>query len=634
MNNSTSRSDLIKHLSPIIAKNTGAICSLEDQVKKHLDSLTTLVSGGSKLWLPKNYENTVDGLFITKKTGEIKRICATPIIPFCIFSNFAQNEKLSLGLATVNLMGVFTVRHVAINSLGYQGDGIRSLVSAGFGLFSHPSAIQDFERFIFDAIKLRLPKVLTSDAMGFAEDLPAFLHGDLPIVRDVSPFISMHPASGIGHNFQPSGSHTDWMALIKDNVHGCQQVFALCASFASMLLPLTEMDLNMFHFCGDSSTGKTILLQLAMSVHGNGVESSQGKSKILRWNTTPNALEYSLSTLSGLVACIDELGTYSGGGFSNTLYNITSGQSKARLGQSQKLQDQFYWSTLILSTGEISIAEKLVSSGESLSGGIQHRAISIDIAPEDAYALLDEDAGISVDQVITWAENLKYGLAKHYGTAGKLFMSHFLSQKDEADDYLSMDAIRSQLLEKIAETQQWLIEEIKDEDLEISGIQHRGLKRFALVLVSGLLAIQWGALPFSEEYVRESIRGLALQWIMNDQHKHNPAHDFLRKLRSYLLSNINSSFPILDDKEGKYGTVLKPLGAQAPRTRDILIYCDKFIDFCEKNKNIPYKLGVKWLFEAGYLRVESQGHYHKRKRAGMEQSHYHIKRSFIDSDIE
>ena len=77
-------------------------------------------------------------------------------------------------------------------------------------------------------------------------------------------------------------------------------MFALSSSLASTLLGMAGMDVALFHFYGGSTTGKTVVLQLGMSVHAHGGEpGSHPDVAILRWNTTDNALELSLSEFSG-----------------------------------------------------------------------------------------------------------------------------------------------------------------------------------------------------------------------------------------------------------------------------------------------------------------------------------------------
>ncbi|MCV5397078.1 DUF927 domain-containing protein, partial [Escherichia coli] len=104
------------------------------------------------------------------------------------------------------------------------------------------------------------------------------------------------------------------------------------------------MDVALFHFYGGSTTGKTILLQLPMSVHGHGGEPGSAPDvNILRWNTTANALEKNLSRYSGILACIDELGAYKKKDFASLMYNITALKGAARLCWRLVVGEGFGW---------------------------------------------------------------------------------------------------------------------------------------------------------------------------------------------------------------------------------------------------------------------------------------------------
>ena len=109
-----------------------------------------------------------------------------------------------------------------------------------------------------------------------------------------------------------------------------------------------------------------------------------GNVNIIRWNTTPNAMERLLADYSGLVACVDELGASNHKQLSSLLYNITSGTAKERLNRGLTADEPFKWRMFILSTGEMSISEKLAEQKAVLQGGQEHRAISMELLPEDA----------------------------------------------------------------------------------------------------------------------------------------------------------------------------------------------------------------------------------------------------------
>jgi uncharacterized protein (DUF927 family) len=383
---------------------------------------------------------------------------------------------------TINYIGQKVVVSVSLDELARNPElVIADLVAKGFGVTTSVHSRVYLERFIHACMKMALPMYLVVESMGMVEGEAAFLHGDMPLARGISGFDYLVPQKSAFSGIRPSGSLAGWKVVIKDNVHGWPQLFALSSSLASTLLGMAGMDVALFHFYGGSTTGKTVVLQVGMSVHAHGGEpGSHPDVAILRWNTTDNALELSLSEFSGLVACIDELGAYNDRKFSSLLYNITSGRAKVRLDKSVRRRKPVLWKMNILSSGEMSIPEKLASHNEQLQGGQEHRAISLNILPEDAAK-----EGETVVEVRRRADTLKAELAEQYGTAGKAFIARFLSQQNDDGSLMSYSELSEQIKATTEECCQILSEELQSDGYVLSDIQHRALKRFALCLAAG-----------------------------------------------------------------------------------------------------------------------------------------------------
>lgn len=102
-------------------------------------------------------------------------------------------------------------------------------------------------------------------------------------------------------------------------------------------------------------------------------------------------------------------------------------------------------------------------------------------------------------------------------------------------------------------------------------------------------------------------------------------------LRYWLLNHLDTQFSILDKKNNDLlGS--RRSGYIDKKTKDILIYKDAFSAICKKH-NMDDTNGAKALYKSGYLKLESKGHFPKRKRIGMVQGYYHINYSFMDSDF-
>ncbi len=137
-------------------------------------------------------------------------------------------------------------------------------------------------------------------------------------------------------------------------------VFSLSAGFAGPLLKPAGLDSGGFHFYGASSKGKTTALQVGASVWGSGADPAvSDASYISRWNTTGNALEAIAAAHNDILLPLDEMGTFGGRDFGKSVYDLFGGQGKSRLNKNSTLQAQRTWRVFGLSTGEISVRQKI-----------------------------------------------------------------------------------------------------------------------------------------------------------------------------------------------------------------------------------------------------------------------------------
>lgn len=117
-----------------------------------------------------------------------------------------------------------------------------------------------------------------------------------------------------------------------------------------------------FHLYGDSTTGKTTALVLAVSTAGNpfgGVRKNPAsaemeKSLLQSWNSTVNAIEGTLAGNHGMIVAFDELGAKTAD-IGNLVYVLANGISKNRYNRQQ--QESF--KTTVLSSGECTVSDVL-----------------------------------------------------------------------------------------------------------------------------------------------------------------------------------------------------------------------------------------------------------------------------------
>lgn len=113
----------------------------------------------------------------------------------------------------------------------------------------------------------------------------------------------------------------------------------------------------LFHLSGDSSTGKTTALWLAVTVHGDVASVPDKTSLLSTFNSTDNALFELLSDNFGVAIGIDEAGMSKDKSFASLIYRLVEGKEKSRLEYGAGNKDVREWRTAIITTGEIPLQD-------------------------------------------------------------------------------------------------------------------------------------------------------------------------------------------------------------------------------------------------------------------------------------
>lgn len=171
----------------------------------------------------------------------------------------------------------------------------------------------------------------------------------------------------------PSGREENWRAAVRPLIENCLPArLALDASFASVLLPLLQLQPFFVHLWGRTGLGKTVLLQLAASVWGD-----PRPGKLLgTFNATSVGLETTAAFLHHLPVCIDELQILSAAGrtdFQQTVYLLAEGTGRTRGAKEGGLRKQNTWRCAFITTGERPL------NSELSFGGAANRCIEIEL---------------------------------------------------------------------------------------------------------------------------------------------------------------------------------------------------------------------------------------------------------------
>ena len=152
-------------------------------------------------------------------------------------------------------------------------------------------------------------------------------------------------------------------------------MLGLASAFTAPLLKRLGAESPIIHIYGGSSKGKTTALRIASSVYGKG--DSDGY--IQQWRTTDNALEGLASSHNDCLLVLDELGQADSKKIGDIAYMIANESGKRRFSKDSMPKSPYQWKTLVLSSGEINLNDKVAEGGRKKKAGMEIRFISIPI---------------------------------------------------------------------------------------------------------------------------------------------------------------------------------------------------------------------------------------------------------------
>src|SRR5262249_2995272 len=286
-----------------------------------------------------------------------------------------------------------------------------------------------------------------------------------------------------------SGMLEEWQNSVAKfaQAHGRAR-FAIASAFVSPLLMLIGADGGGINLRGPSSIGKTTLLSAAASVWGRGDE----RGFIRTWRGTGNGIEAAATQFSDTFLPLDEIGVASGHEVGNVVYSIAGGIGKQRANRDGTAKLPSTWRIFVLSTGEISVADKIREGGKRTRAGQEIRIL--DLNGDAGKGLGVFDIGESPEQL---ARELRRASITFYGTAGLAFIRAIIAKT--ADVATIAEASLDAFSEQVAANVQ-------------SGHALRAANRIGLVAIAAELAIQLGVLPWPTGSVNEAAAAIFQDW--------------------------------------------------------------------------------------------------------------------------
>jgi putative DNA primase/helicase len=322
------------------------------------------------------------------------------------------------------------------------------------------------------------------------------------------------PDSTIGHTEKPllfdsesvapcklavSGSVLEWQKHVASYCSGNElAVLAVCIAFSGPLVGMLGLSENIgFHFYGDSSLGKSTLLNIACSVYGNPNEYRK------TWRTTDNALEGIAATHSDMLLALDELNQVDPRIIDNVVYMLGNGKGKNRSGSDYKGQSSLTWQLAFISNGEKTLEQYLGETGKSVTGGMEMRFIAVYASPhEDEHTrkqlgIFNDCKGFAGGADLS--DYLRKAVNKYHGSAFQAFISKLVTgNKKDITDFIRIG-----------------VEEFKQRTLgkNANGQVGRAAEKFAVAALAGELATVFGLTGWNENECIDAAQNQFNAWL-------------------------------------------------------------------------------------------------------------------------
>jgi len=241
-------------------------------------------------------------------------------------------------------------------------------------------------------------------------------------------------------------------------------MLAVSASFAGPLLSRCNSEGGGFHVVGDSSTGKTTLIEAACATWGGpGFKRS--------WRATANGMEGAAAMFNDCLLALDEISECDPKEVGAIVYALGNGRGKQRANRSGNARGVTRWRCFVISSGERTIATTMQEGGHRAKAGQSMRLL--DIPAAQAYGAWDALHGAT--NPAAFSDAIKRAAAQHHGQAGRAFLEKLTF--DTADYCAELDKIKALPLFASDGTE---------------GQDKRAAARFALIGLAGELATQYG----------------------------------------------------------------------------------------------------------------------------------------------
>ncbi|MCW5600149.1 DUF927 domain-containing protein [Nitrosomonas sp.] len=379
--------------------------------------------------------------------------------------------------------------------------------------------------------------------------------------------------------FTQAGTLEEWKELPRLAVGNPMLIMAIASSFAGVMLDKCGLDGGGLHFFGDSSTGKTTLLDAARSVWG-------GKAYRRSWKATANGIEGAASLFNDNLLCLDEISECDPQEVGKIVYSLGNGYGKQRANRNGEAKGLTRWKCFIISSGERTTETSIKESGRTVKAGQSVRLL--DIPATRKHGAFDVLHGLPNGAALS--DKIKSIASSHYGHAGRAFLEKLTRDGRDFKKYLeqfkSLPALKG------------------DDD---SGQFKRVAARFALVTLAGELATEYRLTGWNEGAALDAAV-IGLQAWQSIRGKGNSErHQILEQVSDFISRHGDSRFSNADSLNYDNLLMIRDRAGWWRDNNDSRVYLFTSSGLREALRGFDFTRALDVLQESGVLQVPESG---------------------------
>jgi putative DNA primase/helicase len=320
---------------------------------------------------------------------------------------------------------------------------------------------------------------------------------------------------------------------------------------------------------------------------------------------------------------LDELAQIDGRQAGDVAYMLANGEGKKRMAKTITARRSLSWQLLFLSTGEISLADKMSEAGLTIKGGQEVRVLDIP-ADTGKFGVFDTLHGFPDGQ--SFADYLRSASRKFYGSAIREFLRGIIE--------LDAENIKSGW----RDFSDKFIEKILPKNKKYPSEVYRAAARFALVAFACETATRLDITKWQPGEATAAAETIFRAWFGNRKGRGtSDTERAISQIRAFIEAHGSSRFEMLTASDESLDTskIINRAGFRKQNDLGELeyLFLPEIFRF-EVCKGFDYKLVCKALDERGFLRRDAAGFQKQLKYGGVQIRPYWISSRILTGSEE